>query len=200
LRSRSVGPWIRHHFGDAQFLFLWTALNLVQVAVTELTSDEGYYWLFSTRMEWGYYEHPPLLAICIRVGTMLFDGELGVRLVNVLVMSAGLGFFLRTMAPRQKPYAYVILLGLPLLGYISFIAFPDSPLVGLVGIAWYVYKRYLERDDLRLALLLAVLVVGGRTERGRRLGYPPGRRRIQPTSMTRAMPAAARNINIDIPG
>ena len=45
------------HF--AAFLLL---LNLVQVAFTELTSDEGYYWFYSRSLEWGYAEHPPLIA------------------------------------------------------------------------------------------------------------------------------------------
>ncbi len=65
------------------------ALNLVQVAFTELTSDEGYYWFYSRSLEWGYAEHPPLVALMVRIGYALFPNELGVRLVNVILNALG---------------------------------------------------------------------------------------------------------------
>src|SRR6201996_7009384 len=61
-------------------------LRLVAAAVTPLTFDEAYYWTWSKHLAGGYYDHPPMVAIVIRLGTLLAgDTELGVRLVSILL-------------------------------------------------------------------------------------------------------------------
>src|SRR6201993_3823964 len=61
------------------------ALRLVAAAWTPLTFDEAYYWMWSKHLSGGYYDHPPMVALVIRLGTMLAgDTELGVRLVSIL--------------------------------------------------------------------------------------------------------------------
>src|ERR1700730_5229665 len=62
------------------------ALRLVAAAGTPLTFDEAYYWMWSKHLAGGYYDHPPMVAWVIRLGTMISgDTELGVRLVSVLL-------------------------------------------------------------------------------------------------------------------
>ncbi len=62
------------------------ALRLVCAAVTPLAFDEAYYWTWSRRLAGGYYDHPPMVAVVIRLGTMIAgDTELGVRLVSILL-------------------------------------------------------------------------------------------------------------------
>src|SRR5580693_3255897 len=61
-------------------------LRLVAAAVTPLTFDEAYYWMWSKHLAGGYYDHPPMVALVIRLGTMIAgDTELGVRLVSILL-------------------------------------------------------------------------------------------------------------------
>jgi 4-amino-4-deoxy-L-arabinose transferase-like glycosyltransferase len=61
------------------------ALRLIAAAVTPLTFDEAYYWMWSKHLSGGYYDHPPMVALVIRLGTKLAgDTELGVRLVSIL--------------------------------------------------------------------------------------------------------------------
>src|SRR6202008_4061773 len=61
-------------------------LRLVAAAFTPLTFDEAYYWMWSRHLAGGYYDHPPMVALVIRAGTMIAgDTELGVRLVSVLL-------------------------------------------------------------------------------------------------------------------
>jgi 4-amino-4-deoxy-L-arabinose transferase-like glycosyltransferase len=63
-----------------------TALRLIAAAWTPLTFDEAYYWLWSKHLAGGYYDHPPMVALVIRAGTMIGgDTEFGVRLVSVLL-------------------------------------------------------------------------------------------------------------------
>src|SRR5215475_14933760 len=60
-------------------------LRLVAAAWTPLTFDEAYYWLWSKHLAGGYYDHPPMVALVIRLGTMIAgDTEFGVRLVSIL--------------------------------------------------------------------------------------------------------------------
>src|SRR6195952_5847918 len=62
------------------------ALRLVSAAFTPLTFDEAYYWTWSKHLAGGYYDHPPMVALVIRLGTMIAgDTEFGVRLVSVLL-------------------------------------------------------------------------------------------------------------------
>jgi 4-amino-4-deoxy-L-arabinose transferase-like glycosyltransferase len=61
-------------------------LRLVAAAWTPLTFDEAYYWMWSKHLAGGYYDHPPMVAVVIRLGTLIAgDTELGVRLVSVLL-------------------------------------------------------------------------------------------------------------------
>src|SRR4030088_1382072 len=61
-------------------------LRLIAAAFTALTFDEAYYWMWSTHFAGGYYDHPPMVAVVIRLGTMILgDTELGVRLVSILL-------------------------------------------------------------------------------------------------------------------
>src|SRR5580693_5606385 len=61
-------------------------LRLVAAAVTPLTFDEAYYWMWSKHLAGGYYDHPPMVAFVIRLGTMIAgDTEIGVRLVSILL-------------------------------------------------------------------------------------------------------------------
>ena len=61
-------------------------LRLCVAAVTPLTFDEAYYWLWSKHLAGGYYDHPPMVAVVIRLGTLIAgDTEFGVRLVSVLL-------------------------------------------------------------------------------------------------------------------
>src|SRR5436189_5444519 len=62
------------------------AVRLVVAAFLPLAFDEAYYWRLSKHLAGGYYDHPPMVALVIRLGTLIAgDSELGVRLVAVLL-------------------------------------------------------------------------------------------------------------------
>lgn len=65
------------------------ALVLLRLAVgafTPLTFDEAYYWTWSKHLAGGYYDHPPMVALVIHLGTMIAgDTAFGVRVVSILL-------------------------------------------------------------------------------------------------------------------
>src|SRR3954462_14456399 len=72
--------------GTALTIAALLLLRLVAAAYTPLTFDEAYYWMWSKALAGGYYDHPPMVAAVIRLGTLIAgDTELGVRLVSVLL-------------------------------------------------------------------------------------------------------------------
>jgi 4-amino-4-deoxy-L-arabinose transferase-like glycosyltransferase len=69
-----------------------TALRLAFAAVIPLTEDEAYYRLWAMHPQFGYYDHPPMVAWWLALGTRLAGATpLGARLVPVLASAvAGL--------------------------------------------------------------------------------------------------------------
>jgi hypothetical protein len=144
------------------FIIFWTILNLLQAAFTELTSDEGYYWFYSTSLEWGYYDHPPFLAWMVKAGYSIFQNELGVRLLNVLMNGTTLFLFFKLLSKeiKEEKSIYFLLLAAPLLNYIAFIIFPDGPLLFFSLVFLTAYKKFLQKNDFISSLLMGVSVAG----------------------------------------
>jgi hypothetical protein len=144
----------------ASFLFFWFILNIIQVSFTELTSDEGYYWFYAQHLQLGYYDHPPMIALMINWGSSIFPGEVGVRLFNVLLSTAGLYLFF-TLLPnewKKSRTTYLILLSAPLLHYLCFIIFPDGPLLFFSLLFLVLYKAFLKEETITSALLLGLSI------------------------------------------
>ncbi|HKO69883.1 MAG TPA: glycosyltransferase family 39 protein [Bradyrhizobium sp.] len=64
-----------------------TAMRLVYAGVTDLRTDEAYYWTWSKENVLSFLDHPPMIAWFIRFGTAIFgDTNLGVRFAGILAM------------------------------------------------------------------------------------------------------------------
>jgi 4-amino-4-deoxy-L-arabinose transferase-like glycosyltransferase len=65
------------------------ALRFVVAVYLPLSFDEAYFWLWSKHLAVSYYDHPPLIALAIRAGTLVFgDTQWGVRMVSFLASIA----------------------------------------------------------------------------------------------------------------
>ena len=61
---------------------LVTILRSLFLGSIELLPEEGYYWNYATHLAAGYIDHPPMVALIIRLGTALLGiNEYGVRIV-----------------------------------------------------------------------------------------------------------------------
>src|ERR1700738_2752623 len=99
LSSPLAGRLLSHH--RLLFYTLWTGLALMQAGLTELQDDEAYYWVYSRFLDWGYFDHPPMIALMIRTGWAIFHNEFGVRLIAVL-MNLGSLLMIERLLGRKK--------------------------------------------------------------------------------------------------
>src|SRR6478609_4657666 len=111
------------------------ALRLIAAAFTPITFDEAYYWMWSKHLAGGYYDHPPMVAVVIRLGTLIAgDTELGVRLVSILVALPMSWAIYRTAAilfgSRRVAASAALLLNVTLMAAVgTLIVTPDAPLL-----------------------------------------------------------------------
>ncbi len=113
-----------------------TIARFVLAALIPLSFDEAYYWRWSTHLALGYFDHPPLIAWAIRLGTLLFgDTEFGVRFVPLLAgvaaswavwRAAGLLLGDRRLAATAALYFNLMLI----LSVGTILATPDALLLG----------------------------------------------------------------------
>ena len=126
------------------------ALRLVAAAWTPLTFDEAYYWMWSKHLAFGYYDHPPAVAVVIRLGTMIAgDTELGVRLVSILLalpMSWAVYRAATILFGGQRVAATAtILLNVTLMAAVgTLIVTPDAPLLVASSFVLFYLAKVLE--------------------------------------------------------
>src|SRR6202790_5696054 len=135
-------------------------LRLVAAAWTPLTFDEAYYWIWSKHLAGGYYDHPPMVAAVIRLGTIIAgDTELGVRLVSILLALPMSFAVFRTAAilfgGRRVAATATILLNVTLMAAVgTMIVTPDAPLLVAASFVLFFLAKVL--DTRRGAWWLAV--------------------------------------------
>jgi len=134
-------------------------LALAQASSTELIADEAYYWVYSKFLSWGYFDHPPMIALLIKTGYNLFHNELGVRLICALLSVFTL-VITESLIDKKNPILfYIIVLGIGALQIAGFLAVPDTPLLFFTAVFFYCYRNFIQKNNWRSALLLSVSIV-----------------------------------------
>src|SRR6059058_1424872 len=116
----------KHHL--ILFFTGWFLLNLFQAAYTELLDDEAYYWIYSKFLDWGYFDHPPMIALLIRLGYNLFSNELGARLFIVILNTLTLLNIYLLLPRKNDRIFYALAVSIAVLQLGGIIAVPDLPL------------------------------------------------------------------------
>lgn len=103
-------------------------LRLVLAATVGVVDDEAYYWVWSTRLAPGYFDHAPAIAWAIAPGVALLGKTaLGLRLVPVL--AAGLAGIALLPATPRPTLLVAGLVSVPLFALGGVLATPDLPLL-----------------------------------------------------------------------
>src|SRR4028119_1663605 len=113
----------KHH--RTLFFLAWFVINLVQAGTTGLFHDEAYYWMYSMYLDWGYFDHPPMVAFLIRMGYILFHNEFGVRLMTVVLNTLSLLIIYHLLPRRNDRLFYAIASSFAVLQIGGIIAVPD---------------------------------------------------------------------------
>ena len=112
----------------------WTLIHAWLAGQTELIPEEAYYWTYSQHPALSYFDHPPMVAWMIWLGTAVFGNTgLGVRSVAILLwpITAWLLFASGRLWFDSKVGALAVLLFClsPIFVGLGFIVTPDAPLV-----------------------------------------------------------------------
>lgn len=148
-----------------KFYFFLTAifiLNLVQSSFTQLIFDEAYYWYYSQQMAWGYFDHPPMVALMVKLSSYFFDGELGVRFISCILSTLNIVLlWLMIDSPKKNDYInhfFVLVFSMTLLNAYGFFTLPDTPLLFFTSCFLLTYKHFVKKPTIGLALLLGVFM------------------------------------------
>lgn len=138
------------------------ALNLLQASFTELIYDEAYYWYYAQNMAWGYFDHPSMVAFLIKVSSLFFDGELGVRFMSC-VLSAGTYMLLWLLIdnPKKKDYVthfFLLVFSFTLMNAYGFLTLPDTSLLFFTALFLWLYKRFLKDEGIVTAIYLGLVM------------------------------------------
>ena len=143
--SRSV----RWRMASLAILAYAIGLRLAFMSAVDLLPEEAYYWNYAQHLDFGYLDHPPMVAWLIWLGTSVFgDTEFGVRLGAVVCWLIA-AFFSFKLASNLygKTAAFIALLllsALPFFFAMGLLMMPDAPLTA----AWAGSLYFLERATL----------------------------------------------------
>jgi hypothetical protein len=146
------------------FLTAWAIINLFQARLTPLNNDEAYYWMYSGNLAWGYFDHPPMIALMIKIGYFFIKNELGVRIVVVLSQLLTLWImWLLTDRPEKGErnnilMFFMLVVLLPVFNIYSYFATPDAPLILFAAVFLLTYKNFLAEDSWKNALLMGIAI------------------------------------------
>ncbi|MDX2430810.1 MAG: glycosyltransferase family 39 protein [Bacteroides sp.] len=144
------------------FTLVWFVFSLVQAFFTEIVDDEAYYWVYSRALDWGYFDHPPMIALLIKMGYALFPGELGVRLLPSLLGAGTIFLVFLMLKDKVKDLRLLMLVSLSIPLVHSHVAgplaIPDLPLVFFATLFFYFYKRYLDKETPLIIFMLGLSI------------------------------------------
>ena len=145
--EKSLPPFeIRWRVATIGVVIFIILLRLIYFGVAQLIPDEAYYWQYAQHMDLSFYDHPPMVAWLIWVGTtILGHNEFGVRIGAILCGFVAMGYlytFAQNLYDKSTALRTALLFAILPLGFASgTLMTPDAPLVA----AWAATLYYMER-------------------------------------------------------
>ena len=100
---------------QAKKVFVYTVLVTAVIKLwlawfSPMTGDEAFFHLWSTDLNWGYYDHPPMIGWWLWVLSHIGDAPIVVRSLTLLlttVIALGVVLLARDLLPKeQEPRAW----------------------------------------------------------------------------------------------
>lgn len=144
-------------------LLIWLVINLVQAAFSPLDADETYYWMYAGDLAWGYFDHPPAVAILVAMGKDWLPGSLGLRFGHVLAstaMIAGMWHLLGKPRGKLLWLGAALIAAQPFFNVYGFIATPDGPLLLFSVLYLLAYRRFLSVPSVANGAIWGLTMAG----------------------------------------
>ena len=142
-------------------LVAWFFINLIQAYFTNLHYDEAYYWLYSKILDWGYFDHPPLIALISKIGVSISHSTLGLRIIPVLmgvIVLLGILKLAEDKTNEMNLFFYIISFPLITSHIAGFLTLPDASLCFFFILFLFFYKKYLQEDSANNVLILSLVI------------------------------------------
>lgn len=154
------------------WLLIWGVLDLLCALFCEIHADEAYYRLYGQFLDWGYFDHPPVVGLMTAIGgamvpeTSLMLKNLSVRLVTVLIHMATVYVVWKTIEEkvRNSPSSLFCFLlvaaSIPMFCAYGFMTTPDAPLLFFAAVFYYAYRKFTTDRQWSTAILLGLSIAG----------------------------------------
>jgi len=166
--TRHIGFW----------LLVWGVLDLLCALFCEIHADEAYYRLYGQFLDWGYFDHPPMVGLMAAISgalvpaTSLILKNLSVRLVTVLMHVATVYIVWRTIdtdrlrltergAKTESLWRFLLVAAsIPMFSAYGFLTTPDAPLLFFAAVFYYAYRKLTAESQWPTAILLGLSMAG----------------------------------------
>ena len=127
--------------------------TLYFIFTLDIHPDEAYYFSWSEFLSSGYIDHPPAIAYIIKLSRIIFDGNLRIRGLNLLLSFATLIFLYYSIKILNREYygALIISALSPIFITGSVISTPDTPLIFFISAYIYFSLKNLI-DSIRISV------------------------------------------------
>ena len=138
---------------------VWFFINILTASYTELLADEAYYWLYGSKLDWGYFDHPPMIALFNSfIDRYIFHSELSVRFLSILSSTFYLWIVYKIINPQNSILFLSILFSSAAINIFGFVSVPDTPLLLFSALFYFLYIRYIQNEDWVSILGLLVVI------------------------------------------
>lgn len=157
-------------------LFVWFVVNLLQGIFTEIQEDEAYYHLWGEHLAWGYFDHPPMVALMTFLSSKLFSGTLGVRFFTIIASCLSMFVIWKIASFNCLPQNdnsrlpqcdsptifdatllfFTLAFSIVMFNIYGFVATPDAALILFSALFLLIYQRYLADQSWKNALLMGL--------------------------------------------
>jgi len=149
----------------AFLLIVWLGMNFFSALFTEIMEDEAYYLLYGQNLAWGYFDHPPMVALMTWLSSLFCQGNLSVRFVTVFIHFFTVIIIWKLIDeknPDAKKIALFFILSMSMVMFqvYGFVTTPDAPLLLFASLFLLVYRNFLKNNSLINTLMLALAMAG----------------------------------------
>ena len=144
-------PDVRWRVASLGIVAFAVLLRLIYIGAAQLIPDEAYYWNYAQHMDLSFFDHPPMVAWLIWLGTGLFgDNEFGVRVGAFLCGLIAMGYLYalaHNLYDKSTAMRAVLLLAVLPFGCVTgALMTPDAPLMATWAATLYYMERALIAD------------------------------------------------------